>query len=269
MKTRDSCWRRYKIQETLYIGQWRLSPLQNRHHGTSHSSPNCHRQTCHTFLNLIDGLKSLPLSKVILVLGKDKNCRVPNMGFGAAESPGWFDVLPNTLCVRCDAWAGVLSWWGCQPPVAYSCLNHPVVSVEECPSLTQNRCRFVALYAQVILNTTTTPYTCSINGVYHPHWLVQWGRHHSHMSIPVHSPWMPGYIDAMQTILVVLAVAQLFPNRPRKCNGIISDTRNNAVAGMQSWEVVLEQGVSNCRCRLTCGKGNQFRKVCLEFQIME
>ena len=125
MKTRDSCWRRYKIQETLYIGQWRLSPLQNRHHGTSHSSPNCHRQTCHTFLNLIDGLKSLPLSKVILVLGKDKNCRVPNMGFGAAESPGWFDVLPNTLCVRCDAWAGVLSWWGCQPPVAYSCLNHP------------------------------------------------------------------------------------------------------------------------------------------------
>ena len=32
-----------KIQETLYIGQWRLSPLQSRHLGTPYSSPSCHQ----------------------------------------------------------------------------------------------------------------------------------------------------------------------------------------------------------------------------------
>ena len=59
MKNKDIYWRRYKIQETLYIGQWCLSPLQSRHLGTSHSSPNCH-QLPHSILpNLTDGLKSL------------------------------------------------------------------------------------------------------------------------------------------------------------------------------------------------------------------
>ena len=44
-----------------------------------------------------------------------------------------------------------------------------------------------------------------------PHWLVQWSRHCSHMGIPVHSPWLPGYIDVMQTIVVILTMAGLFP----------------------------------------------------------
>ena len=34
-------------------------------------------------------------SKVILVLGKASSHRAPNMGYSWAESPGWFDVLPN------------------------------------------------------------------------------------------------------------------------------------------------------------------------------
>ena len=38
MKNRDIYSRRYEIQETLYIGQWRLSPLQSSHLGTTHSS---------------------------------------------------------------------------------------------------------------------------------------------------------------------------------------------------------------------------------------
>ena len=42
-ENRDIYWRRYNIQETLYIGQWHLSPLQSRHLGTSHSSPSCHQ----------------------------------------------------------------------------------------------------------------------------------------------------------------------------------------------------------------------------------
>ena len=38
MKNRDIYWRRSKIQETLYIGQWHLSSLQSKHLGTSRSS---------------------------------------------------------------------------------------------------------------------------------------------------------------------------------------------------------------------------------------
>ena len=52
-----------KIQETLYIGQWHLSPLQSRHLGTSHSSPNHHQLPCHIFLNLTDSLKSPPFQR--------------------------------------------------------------------------------------------------------------------------------------------------------------------------------------------------------------
>ena len=34
------------------------------------------------------------------------------------------------------------------------------------------------------------------------------------MRIPVHSPWLPGYIDIMQTILIILTVVGPFPERP-------------------------------------------------------
>ena len=122
MKNRDIYWRRCKIQETLYIGQWCLSPLQSRHLGTSHSSSNHHQLPCCTFLKLIDSLKSLPFQKVILVLRKARSCRAPNLCYRGAESPGWFEVW-----LKNSAWAGTLLWWSCQSPVAHSCglLIHP------------------------------------------------------------------------------------------------------------------------------------------------
>ena len=40
---------------------------------------------------------------------------------------------------------------------------------------------------------------------------------HAH---PVHSPWLPGYINVAQTVLVLLTMAGLFLDRPR-----ISETR--------------------------------------------
>ena len=61
---------------------------------------------------------------------------------------------------------------------------------------------------------TATQYTCSLNCIYLPHWLVQWSHHCLHMYIPVHSPWLPGYIDIMQTILIILTVVGPFPERP-------------------------------------------------------
>ena len=51
---------------TLYTGQWSLSPLQSKHLGTSHSSPNHHQLSRHIFLNLISGLKSLPFQRWFL-----------------------------------------------------------------------------------------------------------------------------------------------------------------------------------------------------------
>ena len=61
----------------------------------------------------------------------------------------------------------------------------------------------------VILNVMVTHYTCSLNGIYCPHRLVQWCHHCSHMHIPVHSPWLPGYIDVAQTVLVILTMEWL------------------------------------------------------------
>ena len=134
---------------------------------------------------------------MILVLGKARSCRVPSMGCRAAESPVWFDILPKKLCMRCDAWAGVVSWWNCQSPVAHSCnlLNYPVVSAGECSSLMQNLLQIHCSTHSIILNATATQYTCAVNGVYHLHWLLQWSHHCSRMCIPVHSPWLPGYVN--------------------------------------------------------------------------
>ena len=36
----------------------------------------------------------------------------------------------------------------------------------------------------------------------------------SHMHVPVHCPWAPGYGDIVQTLLVILTIAGLSPHRP-------------------------------------------------------
>ena len=126
MKNRGIYWRRNKIQETLYTGQWCLSPLQSRHLGTSHSSPNCPQLPHHILFEFHQWSDISYLLKVILVLRKARSHWAPNLGCRCTESSGWFDVLPKN-CMRRDAWAGTLSWWSCQSPVAHSCglLNHP------------------------------------------------------------------------------------------------------------------------------------------------
>ena len=39
-------------------------------------------------------------------------------------------------------------------------------------------------------------------------------HHCSLMHVSVYSPWLPGYINVAQTILITLALARLFPDRP-------------------------------------------------------
>ena len=113
-------------------------------------------------------------------------------------------------------WVGALSWWSWQSSVAHNCglLNHLNSFVKECSSLMQNLMQIRCSTHSVILNMMTTQYTHSLNAVYLPHWLVQWSHHCSHMCIPVHSPWLPGYTDVTQTILIILTMTDLFLDRP-------------------------------------------------------
>ena len=139
-----------------------------------------------------------------------------NLGSRGAESPGRFNVWPKN-----SAWDMVHEQARCRDEAA----NHELpitaafescdISTEEHSSLTQNLMQICCSIHSVILNTMATQYTCSLNGIYCPHWLVQWSRHCSRMCIPVHSPWLPGYINVAQTILVILTMAGLFLGRPR------------------------------------------------------
>ena len=63
MKERDIYWRRYKVWETLYTGQWLFSLLQSRQLRTSHSFPNPHQLPHLIFPNLTDGLKYFPFQR--------------------------------------------------------------------------------------------------------------------------------------------------------------------------------------------------------------
>ena len=69
------------------------------------------------------------------------------------------------------------------------------------------------LLYSLVLNVMATQYTCSLSGIYHPHWLVAWSHHCSCIRIPVPSPWLSGYTDVVQTILVILRMVGHFPDR--------------------------------------------------------
>ena len=128
---------------------------------------------------------NLFLSKVVLVLGKARSHRVPNVGCRGAELRGWFDVSPNNSSGDvvheqvhfCDEVAHH------QLPIDAAFWIIWTVSVEECSTLKQNLIQMFCSTCSVILNMMATQYTCSLNGVYCPHWLVQWSCHCSHMCI--------------------------------------------------------------------------------------
>ena len=77
-------------------------------------------------------------------------------------------------CKRHDAWVGALPWWSCQLPVAHNCglLNHPNSFLRRMFKLNAKFDADSFLYS-VILIVTATQYTCSLNGIYHPHWPVK------------------------------------------------------------------------------------------------
>ena len=58
------------------------------------------------------------------------------------------------------------------------------------------------------------------------------------MRIPVHSPWLPGCIIVAQTFLV-LTMAGLFPDRPRKPHPYIFHMYKVVLVGVFIYEVVF------------------------------
>ena len=119
------------------------------------------------------------------------------------------------LCTRCDRWMDVLSWWSCQLSVAAPFWIILIVSAKECSTLTQNLMQILGSTYWIILNVMATWYTSSLNRVCRPHWLVPWSHHCSHMCIPAHPLWLPGYTDVVQIILIILTVVGLFLTRPQ------------------------------------------------------
>ena len=113
MKNRDIYWKQFKIQETLYIGQWNLSPLQSRPWELTQFSqlPSAAPTVLHRFPFTGD-----------FSFGKSQKL----------QGTKWCWItwviwcFANKLCMRWDAGEGVLLWWSCQSPVAQTCslLNH-------------------------------------------------------------------------------------------------------------------------------------------------
>ena len=148
------------MQETLYIGQWYLSPLQSRHLGTSQSPsaallyfPKSHWQS-----------EISSLSKVILVLGKARSHRAPSLGCRGAESPGWFGVS-----LKNSAWDMIRGQTHShdeaahhQEPRAAAFWIIQIVPTEEHSSFMGNLMQVRCSTCSVILNSTAPRYTCSL-----------------------------------------------------------------------------------------------------------
>ena len=135
------------------------------------------------------------LSKVILVWGKARSPRAPNLGCRGLSHLGGLMFWKKTLHQMWHMSRGTLLWRNCQSPAAHSCglLDHQKSFRGGMFKLKAKLDADLLLYS-VILNVMATQYTCSLSSIYHPHCLVQWSRQCSRMRIPVHSPWLPGYI---------------------------------------------------------------------------
>ena len=148
-----------------------------------------------------------PLSKVILVLVPARSRRVPNLGCRGDKSPGWFDVLTKTVSDVTHEGAHCRDESNHRLPITAAFWIIRTVPTDECSSLMQNLMQNCCSPHAITLNATATQYTCSLNGIYSPHWPVHWCSHCSRMHIPIHSPWLQGCTNTAETVLVIIIIA--------------------------------------------------------------
>ena len=151
----------------------------------------------------------------VLVSGGSRR-RWVDIEYSSAETIWVILCVTKILCTRCD-WQlhHALLWWSCQSPVAHSCglLSH---LNNFHGGMFKLKARFdvdslLYLLSHISCNTHTAhtlTQRCPL-----PCWLVQWNHHCSCMCIPVHSPWLPGYINVAQTAFVRVTMAGLFLDR--------------------------------------------------------
>ena len=162
MKSRDIYWRQQKIQETLYIRQWYLCPLQSRHLGTSHSSPVA--ISCPIIFCWISStIWSLFSFKGDFNFGKSQKLQGAESGLYGDLVTWVIWCFTKKLCMSCDARIGIMSWWSCQSPVvhSYSLLNH-LNSFHRTMFKLNAKFDADSLLYSVILNVTATQYMCSL-----------------------------------------------------------------------------------------------------------
>ena len=216
----DIYWRRYKTQETLYIGQWHLSPLQSRHLGISHSSPYHHQLPCDIFLNLTNGLKSLPFQRWFYFWEKTEVARCQICAVAGLSHLADLMFLQRTLHSELHQWM-CCDKAASQLPIAPSFWLMGIVSTEECSGLTQTLMQTRWSSCSVIrMQGPHTTYTYSLNRIYSPYQLALWRHHISRMRIQVQSPWLPGCIHVSQIILILFTMVGLFQDTPCVSGGV-------------------------------------------------
>ena len=174
MKNRDIYWRRYQIQETLYIGQWHLSPLQSSTLGPHTVLPFAISSPI-VFSWILSMVWNLFLFKGDFSFGKRQKLQGVKSGLSGAESPGWFDVF---------CWKTLHEMWCVSGHVVV--MKLPVTS---CPQLRPLNLPKSFRGGMFKLNTKFNAHSLfywlsrfecnnhtihmSLNGIYRPHWLVQ------------------------------------------------------------------------------------------------
>ena len=208
MKNRDI------LLKKIHIGQWCLSPLQSRHLGTSYSSPNSHQLLHHMFLNLTDSLKSLPFQRWFEFWEKPEVAGHQIWAVGGLSHRGALMFCQKTLH---ETWcmSGHVVWWSCQSPVAHSCglLNH-------LNSFHRGMFKFNTKFDADFLLYFLSYFECNSHTV---HMLTQWhllplltSTVKSSLFTHAHSSPLSlaaSYISVMQTILVLLIMVGIIPER--------------------------------------------------------
>ena len=101
-----------------------------------------------------------------------------------------------------------------QLPITVAFCIIQIISQEECSSLKQHLMQICCSNCLVFLNWwsyTTNAY--SMSSTASTDQCSEVTLNHSHMSIPGHSPWLPGCINVTQTITTVSRMVGLLPDR--------------------------------------------------------
>ena len=163
---------------------------------------NCPQLPHHTFLNLIDGPNLFPFKSDFSFEKSQKSqgnlYTVNTLRCSACCRPSRMWITFNGFSTIFEAFVPHFYLHSTHYIIPKSSLYHPNGF---CGGMFKLNTKFDADSSLYLLSH----FECDGHTVHMlPQWLAQWRHHCSHRHIPVHSPWLPGYITVMQTVLVIL-----------------------------------------------------------------